>query len=675
MSAANGGSPGPKILVVDDEENVLLTITTILGDRGYAVETASGGREAIARIRKEPFDLVLTDLSMKECDGLEVLAAVREHSSDTVAIMLTGYATLDSAIEAIRRGAYDYLTKPTNIDEMVQAIERGLEKRRLTLELRRRVDELTTLNRLANVAVDAVLRSTGDMGKALERIAEIVTELFGPAASVLFLADDDGRLAPRARHASSPTMAAALGDGALLALAEEALRSRAPVPGGAPPLLTLAVPIEWQERRLGALAVARAGRRAWTEEQVQTASTIAGRAALAIVNAELYREVLDEKETLGLILNAAGDGIIGLDRDDRIVFFSRAAERLTGWKEADVRGRPFGPFVSSHPTTEPIAAIRGRAAEAAGGLTSGEILLRGAGPGGTRGGGCPPANEAAGEIFCDVLCCELPEGEGGRVRAVLSIHDARERRRLEEQKTSLISHITHELKTPLTSILAYTYLINGAKLGPVSERQSDALAVMRRNAQHLLTLIENMLTTAQISQGIARYRFEPVQLTDVLTDAHECFAPVATERQIDFTVERDADIVIAADKQMLAMAVNNLLANAMRFTDRNGRVLLAVRDRGPEVAIEVHDTGVGIPEEFHERVFQRYFQIDRSRGGSGLGLEIVKSIAEAHGGRVSLESRSGEGAHFFITIPKARPVQAAAGEPQKQQQQATASAK
>src|SRR5207249_79771 len=165
------------------------------------VESAPSGKEAIARIERETFDLVLTDLAMKEVDGLGVLSAVRRVAPETIAIMLTGYASLDSAIDAIRIGAYDYLTKPTNIDEMIQTIERGLEKRRLRMELRRRVDELATLNRLANVGVDAVLRSTSDLPRALERIAEIMTELLAPGGAVLFLSGD--KLEPVAVHARS----------------------------------------------------------------------------------------------------------------------------------------------------------------------------------------------------------------------------------------------------------------------------------------------------------------------------------------------------------------------------------------------------------------------------------------------------------------------------------------
>lgn len=638
MTAAASSKRG-RILVVDDEPNVLFTIGTILEDRGYDVVTTESGRRAIEMIPKGAFDLVLTDLSLKDTDGLEVLAAVRENSTDQIAIMLTGYASLDSAIEAIRRGAYDYLTKPTNVEELCQTIERGLEKLRLTRQLRQRVEALTTLNRLANFGVDAVLRSATDVGEALDRIVAIVGELFAPAACAIFLGGGGDGLAVRARHAGAKDAADLLETEAVRALAAEVVRRAEPVRRGDD---AFGVPVVWQGKMLGALVVCKPHSAAFTEEQVQTASTIAGRAALAIANADLYREVVKERETLRVILNAAGDGIIGLDEEGRATFFSRSAERVLQYREADVKGQPLERFAAAHPTTESLAAVRQRAAGAPGGVTAGEILFRAAN---------------GDDVFCDVMCCDVRRGE---VRAVVSIRDARERRSIEEQKTSVLSHLTHELKTPLTSMLAYNYLLMAGKLGPVDERQVEALRVVRRNGQALLALIQNMLATAQISQGNAHYKLQEVSLASVLANVRETFEPVAIERRIEFAIDLAGDLDVTADPEMLGMAINNLVSNALRFTDPGGEVRVVVQEQGAaEAQIEVRDTGIGIPEEFQGRIFQRYFQATASRGGTGLGLEIAKTIVEAHGGRIWLESRVGVGTRFFMTVRKAKAAEGA----------------
>jgi PAS domain S-box-containing protein len=628
--------PRARILLVDDEENVRLTIGAILSQRGFAVETAADGREAIERIGREEFDLVLTDLSMTGEDGIAVLAAVRERQPDTIAIMLTGYASLDSAIEAIRRGAYDYLTKPSNLDEMLQTIERGLEKRRLSLEVRRRVAELELLHRVLNVSVDAVLRGTEDLPRALGEVAGFILEAIAPQGAACFLRGES--LEPIAEATKSEAAAALLARPETLATAREALRAgriAVEASGGA----ALAAPMDIRGRILGAVVVCDREGRAWSDEQRQALATIASRAALAVENSGLFRTLREERETLRMILDAVGDAVIGIDDAGRVVAWNRMAERMTGLEPKAAIGRAIESVCLATPGGDGFAEMKRRAAVTAAGITAGELILRG---------------DKGEDVCADAIYCELRvAGLGHPIRGVLALRDGRERRRSEEQKTNALSQFTHELKTPLTSLLAYAFLMATEKLGPVNDRQLEALRVMRRNGQHLLGLIENMLAISQISQGLVHYRFHETSLGAILADVRETFEPVARERSVALSLDGAAGAVsLAADKEMLTMAVNNLVANALRFTDKGGEVRVAARDAGAEVVLEVHDSGIGIPEEFHARLFQRYFQVDRSRGGSGLGLQIVKSIVDAHGGRIWLESRSGGGAHFFIAMPK-----------------------
>jgi signal transduction histidine kinase len=137
----------PKVLVVDDEESVVVTIKAILQLDGYNVATTTSGAEARKMVRDTEYDLVLTDLRLEDGDGLDVLKAVRERYPETVTIMLTGYASLESAIQALRAGAYDYLVKPSEVEELRATVARGIERRRLGQELRLRVAELEQANR------------------------------------------------------------------------------------------------------------------------------------------------------------------------------------------------------------------------------------------------------------------------------------------------------------------------------------------------------------------------------------------------------------------------------------------------------------------------------------------------------------------------------------------------
>jgi signal transduction histidine kinase len=163
-----------KVLVVDDEESVVVTIKAILQLDGYNVATTTSGVQARAMVRDVEYDLVLTDLRLEDGDGLDVLKAVREHHPETITIMLTGYASLESAIQAIRAGAYDYLVKPSEVEELRSTVARGIERRRLGQELRKRVAELERANReIADLNSSLQRRIDDAMAELKERYEQL----------------------------------------------------------------------------------------------------------------------------------------------------------------------------------------------------------------------------------------------------------------------------------------------------------------------------------------------------------------------------------------------------------------------------------------------------------------------------------------------------------------------
>jgi len=166
-----------KVLVVDDEESVVVTIKAILQLDGYDVATTTSGQRARTMVRDVEYDLVLTDLRLEDGDGLDVLKAVREHHPDTITIMLTGYASLESAIQAIRAGAYDYLVKPSEVEELRSTVARGIERRRLGQELRKRVAELERANREIADLNSSLQRRVDDATAELKERYEQLKEL------------------------------------------------------------------------------------------------------------------------------------------------------------------------------------------------------------------------------------------------------------------------------------------------------------------------------------------------------------------------------------------------------------------------------------------------------------------------------------------------------------------
>ena len=160
----------PRILVVDDEDSVVVTIKAILQLDGYKVSTTTSGAKAREMVREVEYDLVLTDLRLGDGDGLDVLKAVRESHPETVTIMLTGYASLESAIQALRAGAYDYLVKPSEVEVLRATVARGIERRQLGQELRQRVAELAELNASLQRRID---EATAELKERYEQLKEL----------------------------------------------------------------------------------------------------------------------------------------------------------------------------------------------------------------------------------------------------------------------------------------------------------------------------------------------------------------------------------------------------------------------------------------------------------------------------------------------------------------------
>ncbi|HEV2250830.1 MAG TPA: ATP-binding protein [Candidatus Limnocylindria bacterium] len=167
----------PKVLIVDDEESVTITMAAILEMDGYSVATALRGQDALAQIEAQEFDLVLTDLRLDDFDGMDVLAAARRRSPDTVGIVLTGYASLESAVKALREGAYDYMLKPADVEELRATVARGIERRKLGEQLRARVADLEEANRTINDLneglQDRIAAATAELQSSYEKLQEL----------------------------------------------------------------------------------------------------------------------------------------------------------------------------------------------------------------------------------------------------------------------------------------------------------------------------------------------------------------------------------------------------------------------------------------------------------------------------------------------------------------------
>jgi signal transduction histidine kinase len=231
-------------------------------------------------------------------------------------------------------------------------------------------------------------------------------------------------------------------------------------------------------------------------------------------------------------------------------------------------------------------------------------------------------------------------------------------RELDRLKSSFLANMSHELRTPLNSILGFADVMIEGLDGPLTENMDNDLRLIQKNGQHLLDLINDVLDMAKIEAGKMSLSTETFTLHDVLEEITSITSPLASERSLSLFIEADSDseVKVAADRTRLRQVMLNLVNNAIKFTEKGKIAIRAIR-QDESVLIRVKDTGIGIPPEQLETIFQEFAQVDtsttRKAGGTGLGLPISRRLIEMHGGRLWAESTgiAGEGSTFYVLLP------------------------
>lgn len=256
-------------------------------------------------------------------------------------------------------------------------------------------------------------------------------------------------------------------------------------------------------------------------------------------------------------------------------------------------------------------------------------------------------------VYTEVVVTPLRGAAGEPSGVQVVARDVTERRRIEELKSEFLAMVSHEMRTPLTSIIGYCALLERAGEATEDELTSTVIERLCGRSEHMLRLVEELLEALQIDSGEFELHLETVDF-QALVD--ECIGQVthAGRHHVELDVEADLEPV-ECDPRRLSSAVGNLLTNAVKFSPDGGEIRVSMATRDGEVRVVVTDPGVGIPPEALETIFDRFTQADMSGtrrfGGFGMGLHIVRSIVEAHGGSVGVSSVPGEGSTFTVRMP------------------------
>jgi PAS domain S-box-containing protein len=351
------------------------------------------------------------------------------------------------------------------------------------------------------------------------------------------------------------------------------------------------------------------------------------------------KELLVHNES---ILNAAGEGIYGLDLHGRTTFANPAAARMTGHEVEELLGRRSHELVHhKRPDGTPFPVEQCPVSQS------------------LRDGTVHQSDDDAywrkdGTSF-PVEYTSTPIVEGGDVKgAVVVFKDITERRELERAKDEFTSVVSHELRTPLTSIRGSLGLLESGVLGALPEKGQRMIEIAVENTDRLVRLINDILDIERIGSGKIDMHRQPGDAADLIAAAAEGLQSLAAEAQVTLRANA-ASAPVFADRDRILQTLTNLISNALKFSPPESTVHVSSKRRDGEVLFQVADEGRGIPADKLESIFGRFQQVDasdsREKGGTGLGLAISRTIVEHHGGRIWAESVAGEGSTFSFVLP------------------------
>ncbi len=357
---------------------------------------------------------------------------------------------------------------------------------------------------------------------------------------------------------------------------------------------------------------------------------------MAVELREHIDTVMRQRNEIKAVLSSMVEGVIAVDMEERVISMNHAAARMFGCDPAEVQGRSIQEVVRNTVLQQFVKnALSSREA------VEKEIVL-----------------STDSERFLNGHGTLLRDAEGNQIGALIVLNDVTRLLRLEKIRREFVANVSHEIKTPITAIKGFVETLRDGAL----ENHEDAerfLEIIGKHVDRLEAIIENLLSLSRIEQGTGREEvvLDEGRLKDVFETAIQVCEAGAMAKKIEVELSCAEEIVAKIDPQLLEQAVVNLIDNAIKYSNDGGTVRVEALQRKNEIIISVSDQGCGIEKEHLPRLFERFYRADKARsrqmGGTGLGLAIVKHIAQAHGGRVAVESIPGKGSTFSIHIPKA----------------------
>jgi len=564
----------------------------------------------------------------------------------TMAAMYVGLSSVADSLhvlteeaDRITRGELDHPLEMTRRVDEVGRLRRAFEKMRRSLKSR-----MQELNRLLNVSQGVA--SSLEMRDAVQTILSSALE-YGASSARIVLETD---LIPE--QFSSPGQSSSIGAGGhtkkyafLDKQIRDLSRTRSPVVVANPsrmPLLdveeeellpgaVLAVALQQEQQYYGVLWLAYEEPHSFPDSEVRFLVTLAGQAALAASNSQLFKRAELGRQRLAAILASTPDPILVTDHHGRLLLCNPIAEKLIELPEDGGVGSTIAELIDQQ---ELLKLLQDAPLEG----DSREIQL------------------ADQRIFLATISPVIAEQEQlGRVCVLRDITHLKE---MDELKSDFVSTVSHDLRSPLTLMRGYATMLE--MVGELNEQQQNYVHKIITGVESMSHLVQNLLDLGRIEAEVG-LKLDMVSAPDIVSDVAEAYKVRANQKKVQIHIEPPAQTIpfISADKALLSQALRNLIDNAINFNTTDGDVWIRYYLESGTIIFEVKDTGIGISPVDQQRLFEKFYRVESrekdKQQGTGLGLAIVRSIAERHGGEAWMESKLGQGSTFYLSIPIRQP--------------------
>jgi len=610
-----------EILIVDDDVNLASNLQDILEVEGYNTAVAHDGQTALTLCRQKVFAVALIDIKLPDISGIKLIDKLHELSGETVYIITTGYASMDSAIEAVKhRNIVAYETKPLNMNHLLALIAQIAERKQAEEALRESEEKLQRMFESASdgIVVTDLNANIMEMNEAAVRLygSDSVEKLIGQSAFELIAEKDRLRIMEILKSAQE--------DGQI-------------------------------RRNVEITFLTEDGR----EYLAEVSSALLRDAAGNLVGfVAIFRDISERKQAeerlreseakYSVLVEKSADGII-IVQDGALKFVNPMALKLVGFTPEELIGVDFLKMV----TPEARETVMKRYTDRLAGKEVPNLyeiaLIR-------KDGTTVPV-----EVNATLISYQ------GRPADLVLVRDISERKQAEEEarqletlreldqlRKQLLANVSHELRTPLASIKGYaTMLLDyDTRLGRGEKR--ECLKSIDKATIRLTKLVDNLLDMSRLEVGLLKPEKTPTSISKLLREV----VAEAQVRALDHRIVLEVTKRLPRgniDARRIRQVLDNLIDNATKYSRQGTQVVVSAQQAGQELLFRVADQGIGIPSEELVRIFDSMYYIGRrltpGAEGAGLGLAICKGLVEAHGGRIWMESEEGRGCTCIFTLP------------------------